>query len=315
MKRPANGARLTAASRDALYVLLAAIGVYGVAVQVELFEHVQKLLYRFERWQLDELLFVAMALTMGASWYAWRRQREAVRASRLATETETHARDLLVRNRELSRRLIAAQERERVELARELHDHLGQCCNAVRVEAEWMLRADGAGPADLQASGQRLSALADDLYAHVHALLRRLRPADLEALGLVPAMQALCESWEASGGTVCVLHPAGDFAGVEPELELALYRVLQEALSNVRRHANAHAVRVSLVRDVDQGLVLTIQDDGTGFDAGAATRGLGLLGAAERVSAFSGTLEITSTPGAGTCIRARMPRVDSKMPT
>ena len=88
MKRPANGARLTAASRDALYVLLAAIGVYGVAVQVELFEHVQKLLYRFERWQLDELLFVAMALTMGASWYAWRRQREAVRASRLATETD-----------------------------------------------------------------------------------------------------------------------------------------------------------------------------------------------------------------------------------
>jgi|JI10StandDraft_1071094.scaffolds.fasta_scaffold14760_8 signal transduction histidine kinase len=290
--------------RDLLWVLLAVVATFIFAASVELFERVEQLVERFERMQLDEALFALISLALGLAWYALRRRRDAMQALTLAQHSEAQVAELLALNRELSQRLMSSQEQERLELARDLHDDIGQFCNAIRVEAECIV-VDGAG--SHQVGARRIADMADDLYGRVHALLRRLRPADLDELGIVAALQSLCEAWEITGATACVLHPVGQFDGIGNDIETAVYRVAQEALSNVMRHAKAQTVRIALQRGPDGAVLLEVRDDGIGFDTTQARRGLGLLGADERARALGGRCLVTSRPGSGTLVQLHLP--------
>lgn len=300
---------------DAWWVAATAVASYFIASAFELQETLSRQLARFERWQIDELQFVLIVLASGLAWYAVRRRRESLAQLALCEQAEERVADLLAHNRELAQQLISLQESERLALARELHDEFAQGCSAIRVETACLLHCDPGDHAGLLACAHRADAAAQSLYRLVHDMLRRLRPADLDALGLSVALQALCESWQERTGVTCsiscerapdaVLQLLGDAVNV------AIYRITQEALTNVARHARAARVRVALTLGPAPGvaheLELDIQDDGQGMDLGVARRGLGLLGAVERAAVIGGEFEIRSAPGAGVRLVLRVP--------
>ena len=278
------------AHRDLLIVLGLTVLTFALSSAVELQERLARLELRFEAWQADELPLTLIALSFGLAWYAWRRRRESLA--------------LLARNRELAQQLLAVQEGERRALARELHDELAQHCTAIRIEAAYLQRCEDGR--QITASAQRSAASAELLYEGVRRLLRRLRPAELDELGLVAALQSLCESCENRSRLHCRLQVSGALHGLGDAVDTALYRVTQEAMSNAIRHAQAKTLTIKLDAG-PAGVSLSITDDGHGFDTKARSRGLGLLGAHERAAALGGTLQVRSRPDAGTRIELDIP--------
>lgn len=208
--------------------------------------------------------------------------------------------------RDLARRLIRAQEEERAMLARELHDDLTQRLAVLAIEAgrAELAATDTAHARAMQSIREGLVRLSDD----VHALASQLHPSVLEALGLAEALRAEGERLSRQGRIEIAVTVAGLPPGLGRDAALCLFRVAQESLSNVIRHAGARAARVVLQPAAD-GLVLEVHDDGAGFDAAdpARRRSLGLLSMVERVRLLNGTLDIESAPGRGTSIVAWLP--------
>ena len=299
-----SSALSTSTRKDLALVVLLTLASFLLAGAVEWHETVSRWTARWEFWQVDEVPTALTILAFGLAWFAFRRRAEAGAALRLRAQAQAEALRLLDHNRELARQLINVQESERRALARELHDELGQSCNAIRVEAAYIQRAHD--PRQIAAAAARIAATAESLYQNVRSLLRRLRPAELDELGLLAAMKALCEAWEQRSGIACVFHPDGALDELGDTLDTALYRVAQEALSNVVRHAGATRVRIHLQRTA-QGLRLLVEDDGRGFNPQVDTRGLGLLGAGERAAALGGQLQVDSRPGAGTRLQMSVP--------
>lgn len=212
------------------------------------------------------------------------------------------------RLREVNMRALYAAEDERKRIARELHDGTAQTLAALRVR----LRLARSTP-DRTAQQALLEEIAEEIGAaieEVRRMARGLRPPALDMLGLAPAIESHARTMADAGGLRLELALDDDGRALVPEAELAVYRIVQEALSNVVRHAHAQAVHVTLGRtgDVVEALV---RDDGRGFMIdGTLTdgaRGLGLFGMQERASYLGGTVEIESTPGRGTTVRVRVP--------
>ena len=281
------------------------LATFGLACVFELYEALTRLTRPLEVWQLDELPIALVALALGLAWYAFRRAAEARAELLMRKHAQSQTLGLLAHNRELSQQLLGVQENERRLLARELHDELGQHCHAIRIEAAFLQRTDDTEQA--RAAVLRTAATAEALVGNVRSLLRRLRPAELDELGLGAALQALCEAWEAHSGVACIFRHAGALEGLGESIDTALYRVTQEALTNVLRHAQAGQVRIHLERAVPSRIELRIEDDGRGFDTHLDTQGLGLLGAGERAAALGGSLQVDSAPGQGTKLRLRIP--------
>lgn len=311
---------------DLWWVALATVGAYGLAVTLELREVLASWLAPYEKWQLDELPLTLAVLASGLAWYAFRRRNDTQAALRLREQAEARVSALLARNRELAQQLIAVQESERLALARELHDELGQRCTAIRAETAFIRHSvqgnhGVAGPSDdtasLLAAARRADSAAHCLYELLRGMLRRLRPANLDELGLQAALQELCEDWEERSGISCIFHHHG-LALLPTEgrdvLDIAIYRMAQEALTNVLRHAQASSVRVQLICRPSGELRLCIQDDGRGMDLGAARRGLGLLGVSERAAALGGELQLHSAPGAGLRLEVKLRVARAKAP-
>ena len=304
---PGLEAHTGAARADLWIVAMLALTTFSLASAFELHERLAEWTRPLEMWQLDEVPIALLALAAGLAWYALRRAAEARAQLRLRVHAQAQALGLLAHNRELTRRLLEVQESERRALARELHDELGQHCHAIRVEAAFAQRCDDAAQA--RAAVLRSAGNAEALVARVRALLQRLRPAELDQLGLVAALQALCESWEESSGVACIFRHTGALDGLGENVDTALYRVTQEALTNVLRHARAGQVRVHLQRPLEAPALveLRVDDDGCGFDTSLDTPGLGLLGATERAAGLGGTLHVDSAPAGGTRLCLRVP--------
>jgi two-component system sensor histidine kinase UhpB len=301
--------------RSDLWLVAGAVALsYLLSLKLELNESMVAWLGRYERWQLDELPLTGMVMAFGLAWYALRRYREARRALALRVQAEARTTELLARNRELAQQLISVQERERLALARELHDEFGQRCSAILVETATLRRCSPEDRAALLGSAARADMAAQSLYQLVGGMLRRLRPANLDALGLVAALQELCEAWEERSGIACVFDHDELVAALPEAVDVTVYRIAQEALTNVMRHAHASRVRISLRRDAGDMLCLRIADDGRGTDTGRATRGLGLLGATERAASVGGQLHIDSAPGAGMRLTLRVPLARGAQP-
>jgi signal transduction histidine kinase len=216
-------------------------------------------------------------------------------------------------NRQVLRRLSDAQETERGRISRELHDRLGQDLTALKLGLE-NLRRQGPVAAAAGKDLARLDKLVEGLMLDVHRLAWELRPPVLDDLGLNLALRRLTDDWSQSTGVPVDLHTGDDMGAhrLPPEFETTLYRVAQEALTNVARHANAK--RVSVLLERRPGYVsLIVEDDGRGYDAQGVTSApagpgkLGLLGMQERVRLAGGTLAIESSPGGGATVFARLP--------
>jgi len=235
--------------------------------------------------------------------------------------SENERLDALVQERtaelsDLASYLTNAREAEKARLARELHDELGSLLTAAKMDSGWIARQLDGAPA-LAPCRERLARL-DEFLDKGIALKRRivdgLRPPLLEALGLVGSLQALGEEFAQGAGEALSLElPKADIE-LAPAPALALYRIAQEALTNVRKHARARRVKLAL-RMTGERLELVIEDDGVGFGNGAAYgRHHGLAGMKHRVQMCAGTFTLTSQPGAGTRIVARVPLATVAVP-
>jgi PAS domain S-box-containing protein len=209
---------------------------------------------------------------------------------------------------ELSRRVIEVQEKERRAVARELHDEAGQSLTAIKLSLALIAREHGSDLALLDRIAE-LKDTVDEVMVRLHGLSMKLRPVALDRLGLERALAQLVEAARAEGIELrFAFSLAAPGARLPMEVETSVYRIAQESLTNVRRHAGAR--HVSLEVGGGTGTVtVEVRDDGVGFDLGAALRcgRLGLEGMMERVELLGGTIYIDSRTGAGTTIRAALP--------
>lgn len=214
------------------------------------------------------------------------------------------------RLRRLTRRLEAAKEDERKHMARELHDEMGQALTTAKLNLQ--LLAGAASPEERDRRVDDALALLDRLIGHVRALSLDLRPPLLDELGLAAALRGYLEALSKRSGLTLDFKVDALPSGIPTDVEIAAFRVVQESLTNVLRHAAASRAEVE-VRYDSGALALRISDDGRGFDVGAvldrATGGehVGILGMMERVESMGGSMEVVSRPGNGTEIRARLP--------
>ncbi|MDB5811489.1 MAG: two-component sensor histidine kinase [Betaproteobacteria bacterium] len=298
--------------RDFYWAAAAAIGVILISIRYELSETLLAWTRPWERYQLDELPVILLFIALALAWFAWRRMREAQAelARRVAVEKELAT--ALAGNQRLSQSHVQVQEEERRNLARELHDELGQHLNAIKIDAVSIRDAHDGEAAAVRQSAEAIIGIADHVHGVVRDMTRKLRPAGLDELGLPAALENFVEGWRVRFPALqfnCVM--TGDLEKLSELLNITLYRVAQEGLTNIAKHANANRVDLSVMRNSASAqadeLVLSLADDGVGVAPGQAHAGLGLIGMRERVEAAGGRLETVSTPGRGFRLVARVP--------
>ena len=213
--------------------------------------------------------------------------------------------------RELSARVLEAREEEKTLIARELHDELGQLLTALKMDLAWLRERLPPAESELGGKAAQMDALLDRTVTSVRRISAELRPLMLDDLGLHDAVTWLTDDFAARSGVSCQLTLAEESAleGLERNVANTVYRVLQESLTNIARHAQAAHAWVMLAGDAE-GLRIEIEDDGRGIGKEdlVRPRSLGLKGMRERVLYLGGTLEIDRAPRGGTRVRARVPR-------
>jgi two-component system sensor histidine kinase UhpB len=196
---------------------------------------------------------------------------------------------------------LRAQEEERARVARDLHDEVNQSLTGLLLRLEAVREA---APPELEPELAETRALANQAMQELLALARQLRPTALDDLGLVAAIGGQVEQLERSG-LAAELRVEGDISELDDDLQLVVYRVAQEALTNAGRHSGAARVEVALRREGD-AVELSVADDGSGFAFEQSERGLGIGGMRERALLVGGELTIESRPGQGTTVRLRI---------
>ena len=199
------------------------------------------------------------------------------------------------------RLVIRAQEEERRRLARDLHDEVNQALTAIllRLEALNQVAPDAADEL------AELKKLVNQAMAELLHLARTLRPTALDDHGLVPAIESQLRRFSAQTGVHAELRTHGDPSALDSDQEIVIYRVAQEALSNVAQHASARNVEIELT--ANGRVELKVRDDGRGFDPGVGRDSLGLSGMAERARLLGGKLDVDSKPGGGTALTLEVP--------
>ena len=228
------------------------------------------------------------------------RRRQARQNRQLREEIAEHEREMRVKREE-------AREDERRHIARELHDEMGQHLSAIRLELSFMRMRWGMDNPELQDKVQLVQRSIDGLIYLVRDLVSRLRPVVLD-LGIEPALEWLVCEFRAASSVRCDLHiDSSGIDGLTARQTSTVFRLVQESLTNVSRHAGASHVQVSLRRQGD-GCALTVRDDGVGFDPAAiGLKSLGIQGMRERASMLGGQLELRTRPGAGTTLAVAFP--------
>ena len=209
--------------------------------------------------------------------------------------------------RRLSRRLVQAQEVERRALSRELHDEVGQMMTALGIELGNLESVRSSDSEAFQTRLEDAKRLNSDAMRAIRDLAMGLRPSMLDDLGLQAALEWQGREFSRHTGVPASVHVDGSLDELTDAQRTCIYRVVQEALTNCARHANASNVLVS-VRPEHDGVIVVVQDDGVGFNLRTSGRGgLGLLGIQERVQELDGTMRISSEAGNGTTIRVEIP--------
>jgi len=279
--------------RDLVRVFVVVALFWMLAMQWELSEKMAHWLQHYERFQLDEMPLTLLILSIGLAWVAFQRTHETSK--------------LLNVNRHLTQQLLTAQEDERRVLAQELHDEVGQACTALRIEAAYIAKTIHSDPKAALAAAQRMDQSSLRMHSLARNMLKRLRPPNLDSLGFEASLNELCHSWQQHCRIPChtlidtLPHPLPDAQGT------ALYRVTQEALTNIAKHAQATRVWVSLNAQSD-AVTLSITDNGQGLHPQHnGAQGLGLVGMRERIASLNGHLHFEDAQP-GLRIHVQIPR-------
>ena len=227
--------------------------------------------------------------------------------------------NLLSREKELellSGARVNAQEEERRRIAQEIHDSLGQMLTAIKFNVEILEDAAALQTEDDRKRLFDIKALLDNAMAEAREISYNLMPSVLVDFGLVPALQFLGEQFSKSDELNVQVHTSGVDERLDPSIEVGLYRIAQEALTNTAKHAGAHVASVQLIGD-DKSIRLIIEDDGKGFHVSRfrprsdQRHGMGLVSMRERAASFNALFVLDSHPGQGTEIIVELPRTES----
>jgi len=248
---------------------------------------------------LRQLLVQTILLGLGVAVVVMFRLRVLERRSE-------HAEDQM---RELSQQLVSAQEQERKNLSRELHDHVAQVLTGLRME---LGRIERTSPA-VSSVVAECKRLVDDMFGTVRNLALGLRPSMLDDFGLQAALEWHVRDFMRRYAIDVDLRMTGAFDALPDKYGTCVYRIVQEAMTNCVRHAHAKSIRVELAANGDQ-LVVSVSDDGRGLDAHEWRNGLGLRGIEERVKELHGTVTIGPQGARGTIVSARVPLPTAEMP-
>lgn len=297
--------------RDVAIIIVFAATVGYLAGHYELNERIFAFTRHWEHLQLDEWPLVIFALALGLSWFSWRRYVLARGELLARRRAEAKLAEALADNRELAQQHVRIHDAAQKHLARELHDELGQYTNAIKLDAV----AIRHNP-DCAASAVRIVEAVDHMHAVVSDIVRRLRPAGLDELGLAAAIEQCVDHWQRRmGDTGISLKLDGDLDQLGELITLTLYRLVQEALTNVSKHSGAQNVHVSIRRQrqpelaFDQ-IVVGIRDDGRGAGTQPFRAGFGLNSMRERVGMLGGTFVVTTGSEQGFRIAVTLPTQD-----
>jgi glucose-6-phosphate-specific signal transduction histidine kinase len=309
---PVKGRASPRSFSGAIHDLLIVAGItaltFVVSSLLEVREWLTEVTHPLERYQMDELPLAFAVLALAFAWFAWRRWRHAEQELGLRVQAQRELSDALAQNRLLSQKYLMLQEEERRNLAREMHDELGQCLNAIKLDAVSVRdMAQGRHP-DVEAAANSIIEVSGHVYDAVRGIMQRLRPAALDALGLHDAVDHLVGQWRRRHPSVdCRFEVSGDLGALGEVINITVYRLVQECLTNIAKHAQAAAVTVSLERVGAEEIRVSVCDDGRGMDQNAKRTGLGLVGLRERVEALNGHLWLRSAPGQGLEVAASLP--------
>jgi len=206
-------------------------------------------------------------------------------------QEEEKTQQLLDDNRLLIQKSLEVQEEERKHLARELHDELGQCITAIQADAELIRDMSLLCDKRVTTSADAILNVSAHIYDVVHSMMHLLRPSVLDNLGLVEALKDEVQTWnKRKPETVCIHDFKGDLTGLGERINITIYRIVQECLTNIAKHAEAKHVAIKVIND-SQKIQLNINDDGKGMDIDSkdSNPGLGLIGMRERIQALDGT--------------------------
>lgn len=223
-------------------------------------------------------------------------------------ETEARLTESLGHLRDLAARLQSVREEERAHVAREIHDELGQSCTALKMDLSAIVRRLPQGQKYSLAKARSSMQLVDGMIRTIRQIASELRPSTLDALGLPAAMEWQAHEFQTRTGIACDLELPGETLDLDAERSTAVFRIFQETLTNVTRHAEATRVDVRLVK-TNAELLLEIRDNGKGFDTKQVLprQSLGLLGMRERALVLGGVFTVNSRPGEGTTVTMRIP--------
>jgi two-component system, NarL family, sensor histidine kinase UhpB len=306
---PLSKPRKNAVRRDLVTIALISLAAAIVCVRLNLSEAMTGWMRRYESLQIDELPGILLVVAICLVWFSTRRYLEAARELELRRVTEARLAEALQENQRLAQQYLDIQEYERKALAHDLHDELGQYINAIKLDAVTIREAAQLHDAH-DVAGSMIENI-DRVYAVVGGLIRQLRPVALDDLGVAAALEYCVSDWrQRLASTDIQLSIDCDLSALDALRGLALFRLVQESLTNVARHAEAGRVDICIVARGEPGqacIEATISDDGRGADLRKPRTGLGLIGMRERAAAFGGTLAISSEPGAGFKIAAKLP--------
>lgn len=267
------------------------------------------------------------ALTVGRRFYGPRRTKEAFPVGTSISQFNTADRKLFTvllpdvgeRIRDQAERsafavaVNAAREEEKARVARELHDELAQSLTALKMDTIWV-RDNAAAPETLSAKLTDMLEVLDQTIAATRRIAADLRPMLLDDLGLVPAIEWLVVNFTQRCGVACKLS-ADEALELQEPYATAVFRIVQESLANVAKHAGATEVAVVIAK-VPRAVTLIVQDNGCGFSPTAPRKrqSLGLMGLRERAELLGGRVAIDSAPGHGTCVEAHIPLPEAGVP-
>ena len=280
------------------------------------------------------MILISLVLNTNGTllFYAWLRQRQAasinyrekMEIQQLKQNLQAHSTQLqqqLQENQRLTHRILDIQERERRHLAQELHDELGQCLTAIRTDARMLLQDHPDSEDSVNFHAESIDAIARHIYDVTYDLMRALRPTLLDDLGLVDAVRELIRSQHLERqGIEMKLVLKGALNDMEERLNINIYRMIQEALTNIQRHAECSRACIRLERfDADEPgdrLELEVRDNGRGFDTAIISHKgrFGVLGMQARAKALGGELAVHSRPGEGTRLWLRIPVAPAEAP-
>lgn len=275
---------------DASCVVITFICVYAISSYLNISDHYYLWARQYEKsLDIDELLPAMLASLIALLWFTKRRINES---------------SLLIKNNHsLLHRILEVQEGERKRIARDLHDDLGQYLSAIKAQvASLLVELDCTTETHLTA--KCIAASADHAYVATRNMMHSLRPVALDELGLSAALEHLVDTWQSinieaqrvdpeAKKTEYILAIEGSIDELNDSTNIAIFRIIQEALTNCAKHAQANTIHISIFK-YQQNLKLSIIDDGIGFDTKLPTLGFGLLGIQERVDALNGQLQIIS---------------------